>query len=208
MKIRSADMVTYLRTALIILVAYLVIVRFNDVVIIVLFAIAILSDAIDGYFAVREASNGKISFLTYFRATTGNKTAWAKVHAIKQKASKSAPYGPRIDIAGDRISEYVLWVTFVFLHIVPLFILFIIIIRHSFADALLGAKGTSSKMKSKIAKVIYASNASRAGIQITKFVTFSYLVLVYVASFPISIGYVLIGILTVYIVASCLQLAQ
>ena len=92
-----------------------------------------------------------------------------------------------------------LWVTFAFLGIVPLFVLFIIIIRHSFADALLGARGTSSKMHSKLARSLYASNASRAGIQITKFVTFSYLVLVYVLRYPLWLGYALIGILTAYI---------
>ncbi len=199
MRIRSADLVTYLRTALIIALAYLVIVRFNAFIIIFLLAVAMLSDAIDGYFAVREESNGKIGFITYVRAATGNKKEWDIVHKIKQKASESAPYGPRIDIAGDRISEYVLWVTFTYLGIVPLFVLFIIIIRHSFADALLGAKGTSSKMHSKIARALYASNASRAGIQITKFVTFAYLTLVYVLEYPLWIGYILIGILTAYI---------
>jgi len=199
MRIRSADLVTYLRTALIIALAYLVIVRFNAFIIIFLLAVAMLSDAIDGYFAVREESNGKIGFITYVRAATGNKKEWDIVHKIKQKASESAPYGPRIDIAGDRISEYVLWVTFTYLGIVPLFVLFIIIIRHSFADALLGAKGTSSRMHSKIARALYASNASRAGIQITKFVTFAYLTLVYVLEYPLWIGYILIGILTAYI---------
>lgn len=194
-------MVTYLRTALVIIVAYLVIFKFNPYLIIFLLAVAMLSDAIDGYFAVRDESKGKISFFTYVKATTGNKRAWEAVHTIKQNVSKSAPYGPRIDVAGDRISEYVLWVTFAFLGIVPLFILFVIIIRHSFADALLGARGTSSKMHSKIAKALYASNASRAGIQITKFVAFSYLVLVYVAKYPLWLGYVLIGILTIYILA-------
>jgi phosphatidylglycerophosphate synthase len=198
-KIRSADLVTYLRTALIIVVAYLVIVKFNAFAIIILLAVAMLSDAIDGYFAVREESKGKIGFITYVRAATGNKKEWDVVHKIKQRVGESAPYGPRIDIAGDRISEYVLWVTFTFLHIVPLFVLFIIIIRHSFADALLGAKGTSSKMHSRIARSLYASNVSRAGIQITKFVTFAYLALVYVLSYPLWIGYVLIGILTAYI---------
>ena len=198
-KIRSADLVTYIRTALIIVVAYLVIVKFNAFAIIVLLAVAMLSDAIDGYFAVRDESKGKIGFVTYVRAATGDKRKWDIVHKIKQRVGKSAPYGPRIDIAGDRISEYVLWVTFAFLHIVPLFILFIIIIRHSFADALLGAKGTSSKMHSRIARSLYASNISRAGIQITKFVTFAYLVLVFVLSYPLWIGYVLIGILTAYI---------
>ncbi|MCL4372108.1 hypothetical protein M1373_02185 [Candidatus Marsarchaeota archaeon] len=199
MKIRSADMVTYIRTAMIILVAYLVIIKFNAIAIILLLAVALLSDAIDGYFAVREASSGRVGFITYIRAATGSKKEWERVHEIKQHASSIAPYGPRIDIAGDRVTEYALWVTFAFLHIVPLFVLFIIIIRHSFADALLGAKGTSSKMHSRIARALYASNASRAGIQITKFVTFAYLVLVYVVSYPIWIGYVLIGLLTAYI---------
>ncbi|MEM0202314.1 MAG: CDP-alcohol phosphatidyltransferase family protein, partial [Candidatus Micrarchaeaceae archaeon] len=75
-KIRSADLVTYIRTALVIIVAYLVIAKFNAFAIIILLAIAMLSDAIDGYFAVREESKGKISFITYVRAATGNKKEW------------------------------------------------------------------------------------------------------------------------------------
>ncbi len=200
-KIRSADLVTYVRTALIIAVAYLIIVKFNAAAVILILAIAMLSDAIDGYFAVREESRGKIGFITYAKATMGNKKEWKIVHEIKQRAGSSAPYGPRIDIAGDRISEYALWMTFTFLHIVPLFVLFIVLIRHSFADALLGSRGTSSKMHSKLARALYASNISRAGIQITKFVTFSYLALVYILAYPLWIGYILIGILVFYIIA-------
>ena len=41
----------------------------------------------------------------------------------------------------------------------------------------------------------------RAGINVVKVVTFSYLMLVYIANYPISIGYALIAILVLYIMA-------
>ena len=104
-----------------------------------------------------------------------------------------------MDIAGDRVAEYSMWVVFTYLHIIPLIILLLIIVRHSFADAMMGAKGTSSKMKSPFARAIYSSNTSRAVINALKFITFAYLILVYVNSYPILIGYVLVGALFTFI---------
>jgi len=197
---RSADIVEAIRIAMIMLAAYLIIARFNAIAVVAILAIAFILDAVDGYFAVYEQSKGKINFIAYLASVMGDAAAKSQVNKYKAGVSKSAFYGPRMDVAGDRITEYALFAVFVYLHIVPLFVLFTVIIVHSIADAMFGAKGTSSKMKSKFAKLVYSSNISRAGINVVKVVTFVYLSLVYLANWPILIGYVLVGVLVVYIV--------
>ncbi len=95
--------------------------------------------------------------------------------------------------------EYVFWIVFVYINIVPLFVLFLIVLRHSFVDALMGAKGTSSKMHSAFAKWVYSSPIGRGGINVVKCVTFAYLALVYIAGWPIIIGWAFVTILVAYI---------
>jgi phosphatidylglycerophosphate synthase len=171
----KADAITLFRTAMVFLVAYLVLIRFNAYATIAIIAIMFILDFVDGYVAKMDLKKGK-------------KLSW---------------YGKRLDVAGDRVTEYVLWILFTFLGIVPLFILFLIVLRHSFADALMGAKGTSSKMKSRLARIFYTSNASRGGIGIVKFITFSYLSWAYITDNffgrYLLFAYALIGILFVYI---------
>jgi len=196
---RSADAVTLLRVPLILLLAYMVFIKFSALIDILLLAIIFIMDALDGFYALKEASRGTLGFYTYIRSAVGNAAAKARVAALKKRVKGIAPYGPRLDVAGDRVIEYTLWIMFTYFHIVPLIILLLVVVRHSFADALMGAKGTSSKMKTRFAAVIYSSNVWRGGINIVKFVTFAYLVLVYVSSYPIWIGYILIGILFTYI---------
>ena len=196
---RNADLVTVIRTIMILASAYLIIYKFNPFAIILIIAVAMLLDSVDGYFAVREVSEKKVSFLTYSKSIMGNQKAREQISELKHKVSKAARFGPRIDIAGDRIAEYVMWIVFTYLNVIPLFVIFIIVIRHSLDDALLAYKGTSSKMKSKLARSLYASNSSRAGIQILKFVTFSYLVLVYISDYPVILGYILTAALVTFI---------
>ncbi|MDE1846169.1 MAG: CDP-alcohol phosphatidyltransferase family protein [Candidatus Micrarchaeota archaeon] len=168
---RSADAVTLFRTALMFVIVYMILVKFDPLSTIVLIAIMFILDAVDGIFARRD---------------------------LKKYKTKSK-YGPRLDVASDRAIEYIFWITYVYLAIVPLFVLFIIVLRHSFVDALMGTKGTSSKLKTKFARVIYASSIFRGGINVVKAITFSYLALVYIANWPINIGYALTGILVIYI---------
>ncbi|MEM0149695.1 MAG: CDP-alcohol phosphatidyltransferase family protein [Candidatus Micrarchaeaceae archaeon] len=198
---RSADMLTVLRVMLVIVVIYLVVIKFDPLVSIIIFAIALAMDGFDGYAALHEASKGDVSFSRYVLYASGRLGASERdrIKAYKQKVSIEHPYGPRMDVAGDRIVEYSLWVAFTFMHIVPLFVVLLIVIRHSFADAFMGLRGTSSKLKTKFARMAYGSNASRAGINVLKFVTFSYLMLVYVWSYPIVYGYVLVALLVAYI---------
>ncbi|MDE1828074.1 MAG: CDP-alcohol phosphatidyltransferase family protein [Candidatus Micrarchaeota archaeon] len=108
-------------------------------------------------------------------------------------------FGPRLDVAGDRVTEYVFWIVFVVLNIVPLFVLFIIVMRHSFVDAFMAGKGTSSKMRTGFARQIYASDLFRGGIGVVKAVVFSYLTLVYLAGWNAQIGNLLVAFLVLYI---------
>jgi phosphatidylglycerophosphate synthase len=113
---------------------------------------------------------------------------------------KNARFGPRIDVAGDRAVEYILWITYTYVGVLPLFVVFIAVIRHSFVDAFMAAKGTSSKMKTRFAQKVYSSNIGRGGINVVKFLAFSYLSLMYVWGYPAIIGYALVAILLAYIV--------
>lgn len=196
---RTADATTLLRVLMIVLVAYLIIAQYNPVVIILIIAAAMAMDALDGFFAVNEASKGKIGFGKYISALTGNESAKKDVKKAKEGLSKTSKFGQRIDVAGDRAVEYILWVVYTYVNVVPLFVLFIIIIRHSFVDAFMASKGTSAKMKTKFARVVYSSNLWRGGINVVKFLTFSYLSLMYIWGYPAWIGYVLITVLVAYI---------
>lgn len=196
---RSADATTLIRVGVILVVAYLILQHFNPIIITLLIAAAMLMDALDGYFAVREVSKGKVSLKMYTDALLGDRKAAAAVKEYKLQVKKTSKYGARIDVAGDRAVEYILWITYTFAGVVPIFVIFIIVIRHSFVDAVMAAKGTSSKMKTKFAKIVYSSNLFRGGINVVKFITFSYLAFVVVWGYPIVIGYVLTAILVIYI---------
>lgn len=197
---RFADAATIFRTALILLVVYLVIIRYDPAVTIAVFVIATLLDAFDGYLAVMQTSRGKVGLAEYFRATVMNDAkARKKVLLYKSKAGKEARFGPRIDVAGDRVAEYSMWIVFTYLGIIPIALLLAVVIRHSFADALMGARGTSGKMKSRFARLAYSSNFSRAGINVVKILGFAYLILMYVSGYPAIIGYALVGILFTFI---------
>ncbi|MGD0729449.1 MAG: CDP-alcohol phosphatidyltransferase family protein [Candidatus Micrarchaeaceae archaeon] len=198
---RSADQSTILRILLVLFVIYLIIIKYPATISIILLAVAFLLDGVDGYLALRETSKGKITLSMYINYSLGDKTNAKQIKAFKESTAKTAKYGPRFDVAADRIAEYSFWALFTVLNIVPFFVLIIVIIRHSLADAFLGSKGTSSKMKTGIASKLYSSNISRGAINVLKFVTFAYLILVYVASYPIVPGYILIALLVLFIVA-------
>lgn len=198
---RSADQTTIIRTALIVLVLFLVIAKVNPIASILLFALALALDGVDGYLAVRESSNGKISASVYIAALWGGSAARKAVKEAKARTSKLAGYGPRLDIAADRITEMGFWALFAFLHVIPFFLFVAMLVRHSVVDAFMGAKGTSSKIKSRIARALYSSNWSRAAANILKFVTFSYLMLEYVSGYPQIIGSVMAVVLVAFIIA-------
>jgi phosphatidylglycerophosphate synthase len=195
---RSADLATFIRVGLVLIIVYLVLTGFNPLVSILLFAVALILDGVDGYLALLESSKGRITPSKYIKALTGNSVLMKQVKEAKLKTAKLAPYGPRLDIIGDRIIEYTLYILFTFVHIIPLFVLLVIVIRNCAADGLMGLRGTSSKMKSRFARIMYASAPSRAAANILKFLTFSYLMLQYVAGYPAIIGQALVAILVIF----------
>lgn len=195
---RSADLSTIFRIILIAPILYLVIIKINPIITILLLALSITLDGLDGYLAIRETSNNTISFFSYVEYSLFKKHS-KKINNLKSDIEKQVRYAPRFDVAGDRITEYSLWVLFAYLQVIPLFLIVAIIIRHSIVDAFMGPRGTSSKMKTKFAKDIYSSTLGRGGINVIKFVTFSYLVLVYVSGYPKNLGYFLVTLLVLYI---------
>ncbi len=197
---RSADAVTLIRVGIIVVVAYLVLTKFNPIIIAILIAIAMLLDAVDGYFAIREASAGKIGFGKYISAALGDKKAKQSVSNYKKKLASISKYGARIDVAGDRAVEYILWMVYVYTGVLPFLVIVIVVIRHSFVDAVMAARGTSSKMKTKFAQLVYSSNLGRGGINVVKFLTFAYLAFVYIWLYPDWIGHALAAILLIYII--------
>jgi len=195
---RAADLTTFIRVGIVLLVAYLILTHFNPFAAIALFAIALILDGVDGYLAIFESSKGAITLNKYVKALMGDAKVIKEVKEAKLKTAKLAPYGPRLDVIGDRIIEYILWILFAYVHVVPLFVIFIIVIRNCAADGLMGLKGTSSKMKTRFASIMYASAPSRAAANILKFLTFSYLMLQYVSGYPAIVGQVLITILVIF----------
>lgn len=193
---RAADAATIARMLLAVVVAYFVVVKFDAVAAVLLFAVVIVLDAVDGFLAIWQESRYRFGLFSYVRATLlKDRKARELASKHKRSASRKAKFGPRMDIAGDRFVEYAMWITFSIVGIVPLFLLLAVVMRHSIADALMGAKGTSSKMRSRFAKVFYTSNASRAAVNIMKALAFGYLILMYIEGYPAIIGYALIGVL-------------
>lgn len=198
---RSADAATIFRTLLAIAVVYMIILKLNAALIIFLIALVMFLDAFDGFLAVNEESKGGISFFTYLKAAAGNAAEKKKVAEFKHSIAGHSPYGARFDVAGDRAVEYSFWIVFTYLHILPLYVLLLVVLRHSFVDAFMGQRGTSSKMKTGFAQKVYSSNIGRGGINVVKFITFAYLALVYVSNYhyPIVVGYMLTAVLLAYI---------
>lgn len=198
---RAADMATVFRVVLAVAIAYMILAKLSALAVIILIAVVVSLDAFDGFLAVSEQSKGKFSLASYIRALLGNRRLAAEASRIKRRISRSARHGARMDVGGDRAVEYIFWTTFTYLAIVPLFVMILVIIRHSFVDAVMGSKGTSSKMKTGFARAVYSSNLGRGGINVLKFLTFSYLALVYISGYPIIAGYMLTALLVIYIMA-------
>ena len=196
---RKADIATAVRLALVPLIVYSVILRLSPIVPVALFITALALDGVDGFFALNEASNGAIGIGTYLRYALGNDAAARLVSRYKPKLVKEAGYGPRIDVAGDRIVEYSLWMLFIYLRVLPFFVILIVMAVHSVADALMGRRGTSSRIKTRFARLVYASKSSRLIANVLKALTFSYLMLVYISGWNLQVGYALSALLVMFV---------
>jgi CDP-diacylglycerol--glycerol-3-phosphate 3-phosphatidyltransferase len=166
---RSADAVTLFRVFLVFVIAYLISVKSNAALVVFLIIFMFALDGIDGYLAKRES-----------------------------KRAKPTSYGAYIDIAGDRVIEYVFWILFSYLSIIPLFVVFLIVLRNSFADAMMASKKrTFSKMRTKFGRIA-SSHFSRGAYAVLKAADFIYLSLVFISNFPIGIGYALTGVVVAF----------
>ncbi len=181
---RSADAVTIFRVLLVFAIAYLIYLKFDAAIVVALILVAFLLDEVDGYLALGHKTN----FLKYLAVEARGKHVYSK-----DDVSKLPKYGSALDIAGDRITEYTFWILFTYLDVVPLFILFIVVIRNSLSDAFTHVSGkTFHNMNSGFGKIAY-SHLARGAIGASKAVTFAYLALVYISHWPVSIGYVLVA---------------
>ncbi len=197
---RAADAATILRMLIVALVVYLIVIRYDALITVLLFVVATALDAVDGYLAAWQASGYRLGFLTYARASIGrDRLAMSRASKYKSISAKQSGFGPRMDVAGDRFAEYAMWVVFAAVSIIPLFIVMAVIFIHSIADAMMGARGTSSHMRTRFAKAVYTSNASRGLINVLKIATFGYLMLVYIDAYPMVYGYVLMYALFAFI---------
>ena len=59
MTMRAADLTTFIRVGIILVVACLILVGFNPFISIALFALALILDGVDGYLALFESSGGR-----------------------------------------------------------------------------------------------------------------------------------------------------
>lgn len=192
---RSADIATAVRVALAFVIGYLIITRANAIVVVLLILLIVVLDNVDGYLA-RSSRPSLLGYLSY---------SSKEVRGIKAPKDKDAPkvpkYGSGLDIAGDRITEYTFWIIFAYVHVVPLFVVFIFLTRNSVSDALTLSAGKSfSKMKTAFGRV--ASSPTSRGLYMTsKTLAFIYLSLVYISGWPMWIGYALTAIVVTYSLA-------
>jgi phosphatidylglycerophosphate synthase len=196
---RKADIATVVRIALVPLIVYAVTLKLNPIIPVTVFIVALVLDGVDGFLALNETSKRRIGISTYIRYALGDDSAGALIKEYKPKVAEEASWGPRMDVAGDRIVEYSLWALFVYVKVIPFFVLLLIIAMHSLADALMGSKGTSTKAKTRFAEMVYTSKWSRLVANVLKALAFSYLMLVYIAGWNLYVGYALAGALVVFI---------
>ena len=99
MQMRAADATTLFRTLLIAVVVYLILIKFDPILTVLIFVIATLLDGIDGYLAVWQESKGKVTLSMYIKSFR-DKRLKKTVKSYKENISKHAKFGPRMDIAG------------------------------------------------------------------------------------------------------------
>ncbi len=184
---RSADMVSLLRLPLLAFLVYLVLIRFNPVVVVLVLFFLFISDAFDGYFATL-GKHTLPDFLGYFwNEAMGRK----KTKKFPKKMPKYAAY---LDIAIDRIIDYTLWGLFTLLGLLPLIVIVVVFIRNTISDFLVVRSGkTFAKMHSAFGRIA-SSHIIRGANSALKAINFAFLALVFIAGWPIAIAYVLTAI--------------
>lgn len=104
---------------------------------------------------------------------------------IARKRGNTTPFGAVLDIMGDRIVESSLWIVFAHIHLIPVWVPIVVIIRGLITDSLRSVALTKGKtpfgdktmIKTAIGRLIVSSRLSRALYGSAKVVTFCYLIL-------------------------------
>ena len=104
---------------------------------------------------------------------------------LARKYGLASSFGGVVDVAGDRIVENSLWISFAYLQLVPLWAPLIVISRSFVTDgvrsfALTKGKGTFAMMHSSLGKALVASRWSRGLYAISKAAAFGLVVIVHI----------------------------
>lgn len=191
---RSADAASLLRIPLLLIVVYAIGMHYIPIAVILLLIALFVSDAVDGYLAY----TGKRTITDFISYLLEEGHLIRRKNRKRGQAPKHAAY---LDLAVDRLVEYVLWLTFVLLQLLPWFVFAIILARNMLADALLLRKGkVYSRLRTTFGRVA-SSHLSRGAYAILKALNFGYLSLVAVAGWPVSIAYLLTSIVVIFSLA-------
>lgn len=115
------------------------------------------------------------------------------------RKSKPTPYGKKLDVAGDRIVEYLYYFIYSIIGLIPYFVFPIIIVRNSIVDAFFYTpKKNFSTAKTTLAKIFSSSRISRGLYNSSKALLFFYLGLVIFYGFPVNIGYYLLAFVVTF----------
>jgi len=104
---------------------------------------------------------------------------------IARRSNNATPSGAVIDIMGDRIVESSLWIVFAHIHLIPIWVPLIVIVRGFVTDTLRSIAlstgrtpfGEKTMITTSIGKILVSSRASRGIYGGAKVVTFCYLIL-------------------------------
>jgi len=116
------------------------------------------------------------------------------------RMEKEEEYGKRLDVAGDRIVEYVYYFIFSIEKLIPIFIFPIIIVRNCLVDSFFYTKEKNfSTTKTEFAKSVSSSYVARGIYAILKMVTFFYFGCILVGfNLSLLIGYILLSITVIF----------
>lgn len=104
---------------------------------------------------------------------------------VARKRGNTTPFGAVLDIMGDRIVESSLWIVFAHIHLIPVWVPIVVIVRGIITDSLRSVALTKGKtpfgektmIKTAMGRLIVSSRLSRALYGSAKVVTFCYLIL-------------------------------
>jgi len=104
---------------------------------------------------------------------------------IARKRNITTQFGAVIDILGDRIVENSLWIVFAHIHLIPVWVPLIVIVRGFVTDSMRSVAlakgktpfGENTMIRTEIGRLIVSSKLSRGIYGVAKVITFCYLIL-------------------------------